>query len=60
MTEEEFKTTYKRAFLESYRTVVGFRRWFGTTPNQQELLTIAEQRATIAWKQYLKDTGRDS
>lgn len=59
MTEQEFKTAYKRAFLESYRTVVGFRRWFGTTPSESELLSIADDRATTAWKQYLKEQGRE-
>ena len=60
MTEDEFKTTYKKSFLEAYKSAVSTGRWFSPVPDVTELLTIAEQRATIAWQQYLKDTGRDS
>ena len=57
MTEDEFKTRYKRSFLEAYHSAVSVEPDFATIPGIQELLTTAEERATIAWKQYLKDTG---
>ena len=60
MTEDEFKTRYKRSFLEAYRSAVSVEPDVATVPGVAELLTIAEQRAAIAWQQYLKDTGRDS
>ena len=60
MTEDEFKARYKRSFLEAYHSAVSVEPDFATIPGIQELLTTAEQRATIAWKQYLKDTGCDS
>ena len=57
MTEDEFKTRYKRSFLEAYHSAVSIEPNVATIPGIQELLTTAEDRATIAWKQYLKDTG---
>lgn len=58
MTEEEFKTQYKRAFLEAYRSAVSAEPDFATIPGVAELLTTAEERATIAWKQYLKENPK--
>ena len=60
MTEDQFKTTYKKSFLEAYKSAVSTGRWFSPVPDVTELLAMANERADLAWQEYLKDTGRDS
>ena len=64
MTEEEFRARYKKSFLESYRaslnSMVNFGEVPSTEPSIAELLTTIDERATIAWKQYQKETKSDS
>lgn len=59
MTEQDFKTTYIKSFLASYKSIVEMRPWFGQSPSQKELLETAEKRATIAWQEYLKENPND-
>ena len=60
MTEQEFRARYKQGFFAAYRSAVSADVDFGTVPEVKDLLAKAEEHATIAWKQYLKDTGRDT
>lgn len=55
MTEDEFKHAYVRSFLEAYKSVVRSKFNFGKLPDQDKLLEIAKNRATIAWQDYLKE-----
>ena len=60
MTEDDFKNNYKKSFLEAYKSAVSTGRWFSPVPNATELLAMANERADLAWQQYLKDIGCDS
>ena len=60
MTEDDFKNNYKKSFLEAYKSAVSTGRWFSPVPDVPELLVMANERADLAWQEYLKDTGRDS
>lgn len=57
MTEEEFKTSYVKSFLEAYKTVVGFKEfYFPTVPSSiEELRKTADSKAQAAWQNYLKE-----
>ena len=57
MTEAEFRARFKTSFLEAYQTSLRGMVDFGEVTPIDELLTTINERATIAWKQYLKDTG---
>ena len=59
MTEQDFKTTYIKSFLASYKSAIEIRPWFGTSPTQNELLEIAKNRATIAWQEYIKENPNE-
>lgn len=56
MTEQEFKDTYVKSFLEAYKTAVGFKFWFSKTPTQEQLLENAKEHADQSWQEYLKDS----
>lgn len=55
MTEEEFKSLYKKSFLEAYKSAVSIDADFGKIPSVQELLAKANDHANRAWIEYLKD-----
>ena len=55
MTEDEFKTRYKKGFLEAYKSAVSVYLEFGRIPGVQELLANADAHADRAWIEYLKD-----
>lgn len=59
MTEQDFKTTYIKSFLASYKSAVEVRPWFGQSHTREELLEIAENRAIIAWQEYLKENPNE-
>ena len=60
MTEEEFRARYKKSFLDAFTAAVNIDAEFTKVPGIAELLTTIDERATIAWKQYQKETKRDS